>query len=177
MLSEACELVSCPPLLSSPGTRRDISKLACVRFDQLASATMVAVSVDQPGQAGREPAAAEKLRTGPDKLINLKKTAEFDRLIEICTAKIRKQPGQEAIRAVLIRASAFTKQGVASESLAAGNRARNELHAHLFAEYCLVGSQCDLSTSALARVLPQYLAHKSSLSNKQCSSSTDAVTS
>ena len=96
---------------------------------------MVAVSVDQPGQAGREPGAAEKLRTGPDKLINLKKTAEFERLIEICTAKIRKQPGQEAIRAVLIRASAFTKQGVASETLAAGNRARSELHAHLFAEY------------------------------------------
>jgi hypothetical protein len=58
---------------------------------------------------------SDKPRTGPDQLINLKKTAEFDRLIEICSAKIASQPDDH--RALMIRASSFMKKGAHRQHL------------------------------------------------------------
>jgi hypothetical protein len=56
-------------------------------------------------------ASSDRHRNGPDELINLKKTAEFDRLIEICTANIQACPGDE--RPLMIRASSYMKKGAA----------------------------------------------------------------
>jgi hypothetical protein len=51
----------------------------------------------------------DQKRTGPDKLIYLKRMAEFDRLIEICTSRLLNNPDND--RALMIRASAFMKKG------------------------------------------------------------------
>jgi hypothetical protein len=59
--------------------------------------------------AGKHDRARAEPRAGPDKLINLKKTAEFDRLIDICSANIRARPGDN--RPLMIRASAYMKKG------------------------------------------------------------------
>jgi hypothetical protein len=52
---------------------------------------------------------AGQKRTGPDKLIYLKRMAEFDRLIEICTSKLQSNPAND--RALMIRASSLMKKG------------------------------------------------------------------
>ena len=58
----------------------------------------------------------EERREGPDRLINLQKTAEFDKLIEICTANIRARPDDE--RPLMIRASSYLKKGTGALSCA-----------------------------------------------------------
>jgi hypothetical protein len=67
------------------------------------------VSAQLHRAAGSFKEAAEKQRTGPDQLINLKKTAEFDRLIEICSVNIASKPDDH--KALMIRASSFMKKG------------------------------------------------------------------
>ena len=62
-------------------------------------------------QAAQQPStqSADERRTGPDRLIYLQKTAEFDKLIEICTSNIQARPDDE--RPLMIRASSYMKKG------------------------------------------------------------------
>jgi hypothetical protein len=50
---------------------------------------------------------ADKKRTGPDRLLYLKRIAEHDRLIEICSQKLQGNPYND--KALMIRASAYLK--------------------------------------------------------------------
>lgn len=54
-------------------------------------------------------ATVREQRPGPDKMIYLKRMADFDRLISICSDKLAGNPTN--VRALMIRASSYMKKG------------------------------------------------------------------
>lgn len=60
------------------------------------------------GATSTEVATMREQRPGPDKMIYLKRMADFDRLISICSSKLASNPTN--VRALMIRASSYMKK-------------------------------------------------------------------
>ena len=51
----------------------------------------------------------EEARKSPNRVLYFRRNADYDRLIEACTRKLRDNP--RAVRALFIRASSYSKKG------------------------------------------------------------------